>query len=92
MKDSRSPPVVLYSCCSLPYCGAVVALAGTEGCRILSAGLYTPHTGCRDHYVDAASSPSQLIIVTAIVYGVLVPTVVARVYTQSRVPDLKVSM
>jgi hypothetical protein len=64
----------------------VDVLAETEDCRVLSAGQYTPHTGCRDLYLGAASSPSQLLIVTAIVYGVLEPTVVARVYIQSSVP------
>jgi hypothetical protein len=70
----------------------VDALAETEDCRVHSAGQYTPHTGCRGLHLGAASSPSQLISVTAFVYGVLEPTVVARVYIQSSVSDLKVSM
>jgi len=48
----------------------VDTLAETEGCRVYSAVQDIPHTGCRGFHLGAASSPSQLISVTAFVYGV----------------------
>jgi hypothetical protein len=70
LEGQPQPSCVLYSCCSLLYCGAVDALAETEDCRVYSVVQDTPHTGCRGLHLGAASSPSQLISVTAFVYEV----------------------